>query len=104
MPLAQPRSFRPTTALAKSVDFCDEMMHVTLTDGRVISTPVAWFPTLLHATAEQRANWRIGGHGVGLHWPDLDEDLLVAGLLGGGEDHDRVARTSFHRSGQITAE
>lgn len=85
--LATPqRSFRPTTALAKSVVFDDDMMHVTLTDGRVISVPVAWFPTLLHATGEQRANWRIGGHGIGLHWPDLDEDLLVAGLLCGGAD------------------
>ena len=81
-----PRSFRPTTALAKSVDFQDEMLRVTLTDGRVICVPVAWYPSLLHATAEQRANWRIGGHGVGLHWPDLDEDLLVAGLLSGGTD------------------
>lgn len=80
------RSFRPTTALAKSVIFNDDMMHVALTDGRVISVPVAWFPALLHATVEQRANWRIGGHGVGLHWPDLDEDLLVAGLLCGGAD------------------
>lgn len=85
--LASPlRSFRPTTTLAKSDDFCDEMMHVTLMDGRVISTPVAWFPSLLHATAEQRANWGIGGHGAGLHWPDLDEDLLVAGLLCSGTD------------------
>ena len=80
------RSFRPTTALAKSVVFNDDMIHVALMDGRVISVPVAWFPTLLHATAEQRANWRIGGHGIGLHWPDLDEDLLVAGLLSGGTD------------------
>ncbi len=80
------RSFRPTVALAKSVDFSDEMLRVTLTDGRVICVPVAWFPSLLHATAEQRANWRIGGHGIGLHWPDLDEDLLVAGLLSGGAD------------------
>ena len=80
------RSFRPTSALAKSVAFGNDMMHVALTDGRVIGVPVAWFPTLLHATAEQRANWRIGGHGVGLHWPDLDEDLLVAGLLCGGAD------------------
>jgi hypothetical protein len=79
------RSFRPTSALAKAVEFTDDMMNVTLTDGRVIGVPLAWFPTLLAATPEQRSAVRIGGGGVGLHWPDLDEDLLVAGLLAGAE-------------------
>ncbi len=79
----RPRPYRPTTALAHSVAFADEMMHVTLTDGRVISVPLLWFPTLVAATPEQRANVLIGGGGLGLHWPDLDEDLSVAGLLGG---------------------
>lgn len=77
------RGYRPKTALASSVAFADEMMHVTLTDARIISVPLAWFPSLFGATPEQLANVQIGGGGVGLHWPDLDEDVLVAGLLAG---------------------
>jgi hypothetical protein len=77
------RSFVPTTALAKSVDFDETMMRVTFTDGRVLGVPLAWFPALREATPEQRARYEIGGGGVGLHWPDLDEDLSIAGLMAG---------------------
>jgi hypothetical protein len=79
------RSYRPTSALAKSVSFADEMMHVALTDGRVISAPLVWFPRLYSATPEQRQRCEIGGGGIGLHWPDLDEDLSIAGLLAGAD-------------------
>ncbi len=79
------RSYRPVTALAKAVLFADEMMTVHLTDGRVVAVPLAWFPTLLAATPEQRNRCEIGGVGVGLHWPELDEDLSVAGLIAGGD-------------------
>jgi hypothetical protein len=80
------RSYRPTTALAQAVEFSDGMMHVALTDGRVIGVPLAWFPVLAAATLEQRQRCEIGGHGIGLHWPDLDEDLSVAGLLAGADE------------------
>ena len=73
----------PTTALAKSVDFVDEMMRVTFTDGRILSVPLVWFPLLRQATADQRARYEIGGGGISLHWPDLDEDLSIAGLMAG---------------------
>lgn len=79
------RGYVPTTALAKSVRFDDDMMHVSLTDGRGISVPIAWFPLLLKASPEQRTKYEIGGGGVSLHWPDLDEDLSVAGLLAGAD-------------------
>jgi len=79
----QPRVFVPTTALAKSVDFDDSMMRVAFTDGRILSVPLAWFPTLRDASPEQRAAYELGGGGVGLHWPDLDEDLSIAGLMAG---------------------
>jgi hypothetical protein len=59
------------------------MMHVSLTDGRVISVPIVWFPVLHEATPEQRARYEIGSGGTGLHWRELDEDLSVAGLLAG---------------------
>ena len=45
--------------------------------------PLAWFPTLRDASPEQRANCEVGGGGIGLHWPDLDEDLSIAGLMAG---------------------
>lgn len=79
------RAYVPTTALAKSVAFDDEMMHVSLTDGRQISVPVIWFPLLRSATAEQRKKYEIGGGGTSLHWPEIDEDLSVAGLMAGAD-------------------
>ena len=75
--------FVPTSAVAKSVEFDEEMMHVTLDDGRIISVPIVWFPTLRDATKSERANYEISPAGIGIHWPDLDEDLSIAGLMAG---------------------
>ena len=77
------RAFVPTTALAKSVQFDRDMMHVRLTDGRIVSVPIRWFPLLREAAPEQRARYEIGGGGLSLHWPEIDEDLSVANLLAG---------------------
>jgi hypothetical protein len=71
--------------LAESVEFDDHMMHISLTDGRIISVPIIWFPILYEATPEQRAGYEIGGGGVSVHWPELDEDLSVANLLAGAD-------------------
>ena len=60
----------------------DNLM-VDLADGRRVTVPLAWFPRLLHASPEQRRNWRLIGDGYGIHWPDVDEDLSVSGLLRG---------------------
>ncbi len=79
------KAFRPTTALAKTVKFKDEMMEVYLTDGRIIGVPVIWFPLLHEASTEQREHYEIGGGGMSLHWEEIDEDISVAGLLAGGE-------------------
>ena len=79
------RSFLPTMALAKSVDFDDDTMRVAFIDGRVLSVPMAWFPVLQKASSTERMHYEIGGGGVSLHWPDLDEDLSVAGLMAGGD-------------------
>jgi len=76
-------SFVPTSALAKSVDFDDLMLRVTLTDGRILSVPLAWFPRLANAAPEQLVRCEIGGGGIGLHWEELDEDLSIAGLMAG---------------------
>ena len=79
------KGYRPTTALAKAVTFDNEMMHVHLTDGRIIGVPLLWFPLLYEATPVQRQHVEISGGGISLHWPDIDEDLSVAGLLAGAD-------------------
>ena len=61
--------------------FDDYKMNLILDDGRELSVPINWFPSLRDATVEQRNNWRFIGDGEGIHWEDLDEDILVEGLL-----------------------
>jgi hypothetical protein len=68
---------------AQDVSVTDDALVVELVDGRTISIPLAWYPRLVHATAEERSHWRFIGRGEGIHWPDLDEDVSVAGLLAG---------------------
>ena len=71
-----------TQAPAADVRLDREMLFVRLADGREIGAPLTWFPRLQAATPEQRGNWRLIGRGLGIHWPDVDEDISVAGLLG----------------------
>ena len=80
-----PRAFVPNTALAKRVEFTEDIMHVPFTDGRILGVPIAWSPRLLHATPEQRDHYEIGAGGRGIHWPDIDEDLSIAGLMAGAD-------------------
>ena len=70
------------SAQAMSVEFVDASLRIGLTDGREISAPIEWFPRLRDASPEQRGNWRLIGHGEGVHWPDIDEDVSVNALLG----------------------
>ena len=72
---------KPAQAVARDVRFDEHTMHVLRADGREISVPLEWFPTLRSASEKQRKRWRLIGHGVGIHWPELDEDLSVAALL-----------------------
>lgn len=65
----------------KDVRFTEDVLIVDLLDGRTISVPLAWYPRLLVATPEQRANWRMAGGGFGIHRPDIDEDLSTEGML-----------------------
>lgn len=80
--------------LATGVSLSDDMFRVTLDDGRELSVPLAWFPRLLHGTREQREHWELIGLGQGIHWPDLDEDISVAGLLAGKGDQTRGRRAA----------
>jgi hypothetical protein len=66
---------------AREVSIDEDELTVLLADGRKISVPLAWFPRLLHATEDQRRNFELLGDGEGIHWPEIDEDLSVAGLL-----------------------
>jgi hypothetical protein len=68
-------------ARAQGVAVTDDSLTVDLTDGRTISVPLAWYPRLMHGTPRERNNWQLIGSGEGIHWPDLDEDLSVEGLL-----------------------
>jgi len=65
----------------------DEAIVAELADGRTVSVPLAWSWRLSEATPEQRANWRIIGSGGGIHWPDVDEDISLRGMLDGGPAH-----------------
>lgn len=64
---------------AEGVRFDEDAMWVTLSDGRVLGVPLAWFPRLLHASPEARAGWVLSPFGI--HWEALDEDISVAALL-----------------------
>ncbi len=59
----------------------EDTLAVDLADGRTIIVPLAWYPRLLNATAQQRAHWKVSGAGYGIHWPEIDEDLSSEGLL-----------------------
>jgi hypothetical protein len=67
----------------KDVRCTEDELVVSLVDGRTIIVPLVWYPRLLAAAAEQRANWQVSGGGFGIHWPDIDEDLSTEGLLRG---------------------
>lgn len=68
-------------ATAVDVKTDADLLRVTLADGRELAVPLEWFPRLRDATPEQRGHWRLIGRGQGIHWPDVDEDISVAGLL-----------------------
>ena len=76
-----------------AVRFDEHTMWVDLTDGRTIGVPLAWFPRLFKATAEQRE--RVEFSRLGLHWEALDEDISVAGLLAGHGDLTRKAEPAL---------
>jgi uncharacterized protein DUF2442 len=60
-----------------------DTLAVELVDGRTVEAPIAWYPRLLHGTPPERSRWRLIGEGEGIHWPALDEDISVEGLLAG---------------------
>jgi hypothetical protein len=73
----------------------DDTLSVDLEDGRTVSVPIGWYPRLVYGTPAERANFQISGAGYGIHWPDLDEDIGVEGLLFGKKSTESPA--SFKR-------
>ena len=78
----------------RDVRVTEDSISVDLFDGRTITAPLVWYPRLLHASPQQRANWRIAGAGYGINWPDLDEDLTTQGLLQGARAPRRKAEAA----------
>jgi hypothetical protein len=71
----------PEQPRAIGIEFVGDDLVVALADGRSVHVPLAWFPRLKGANREDLSDWRLVGKGVGIHWPKLDEDLSVSGLL-----------------------
>jgi len=87
--------------VAVDVSVTDTSLCVELNDGRSITAPLEWYPRLLHGNAEERNNWRFIADGDGIHWPDLDEDISMDGLLAGrpsGESQASIRRWLAERS------
>ena len=80
---------------ATSVRVSDDALIVDLSDGRTVSAPLAWYPRLLHGTATERDDHELIGDGLGIHWPQLDEDISVEGILAGRPSFE--SRESFER-------
>lgn len=74
-----------------------EHLRVDLADGRTITAPLRWFPRLSNASPAERDNWRVAGAGYGIHWPDIDEDVSVEGLLRGAPAPGGRSRTGGTR-------
>ncbi len=66
---------------AVDLSFSSDSLRVVLADGREVSAPLEWFPRLRDANEEQRKKWRLIGHGIGIHWEEIDEDISVDSLL-----------------------
>jgi hypothetical protein len=84
---------------ARSVEFVGPDLVVTLIDGRKITTPIEWYPRLVKATAEQRLNYQIMP--MGIHWPDVDEDLSISGMLKGSRVRTDVVKELVRLARQV---
>ena len=78
-------------ARAEQVSIEADALVVELDDGRTLAVPLSWYPRLLHANPAEQGNWRLIGGGTGIHWPDLEEDVSVRGLLAGKPSGERPA-------------
>ena len=92
-------------ARAEQVRVEADALVVDLADGRTLAVPLSWYPRLMQASPAERANWRLIGGGTGIHWPELEEDVSVRGLLEGkpsGERPESLKRWLNGRSDQVS--
>ena len=90
------------TVKGSNVLVSEDTLTVELADGRSLSVPIAWYPRLFHGSQQERENWELIGAGEGIHWPDLDEDISVEGLILGrpsGESQRSLQRWLDGRKG-----
>ena len=85
----------PSLSRIVNVAVTDDTLSVDLEDGRTISIPIGWYPRLAYRTSEERTHFQISGSGYGIHWPDLDEDIGIEGLVLGKKSTESQA--SFER-------
>ena len=93
-------------ARGKQLWLSEDALRLDLADGRSISIPLAWYPRLLHGRPDERTNWQWIGDNEGIHWPDLDEDISVEGIIAGrrsGESQRSLGRWLEGRSDSATA-
>ena len=84
-----------TEPLAARVEIDEARLTVHLTDGRLVAVPLDWYPRLKHGAPAERARWELIADGEGIHWPDLDEDIEVQGLIEGRRSGE--SKSSFER-------
>jgi hypothetical protein len=87
-------------AIARQVRVTSDALVVNLEDGRVVSVPLEWYPRLASGTAAERRRWELIGPGIGIHWPDLDEDISVEALLLGHGSNESAASLRRWRAGR----
>jgi len=91
-----------TLPAAVNVTVSEDTLTVDLSDGRTISVPLSWYPRLVHGSPDERSEWKLIGRGEGIHWPRLDEDISVEGLIAGrpsGERAESLQRWLASRNG-----
>ena len=89
-----------TAAAAQNVRVTDRALVVELRDGRVVSVPLTWYPRLAEGSPRERRKWELLGPGIGIHWPELDEDISVEGLLAGARSGESVMSLNAWRAGR----
>ena len=82
------------------VEVTDTRLEIRLRDGRTVSAPLSWFPRLAEAPQQARARWETSAAGLGIHWPDIDEDLSTEGLLRGAPSPQPRASCGAGRQGE----
>src|SRR3954447_6139 len=89
-------------AAAQSVRVTDRTLVIELRDGRVVSVPLTWYPRLLEGSPRERKRWELLGPGIGIHWPELDEDISVEGLLAGARSGESATSLNAWRARRRT--